>query len=78
MVKDDPFFAKQMVNFSFLRDEGRPADVFYRYRRDTLVNALQMAVLPLISGVISLSIGLAGNEASIIHPNGRTDGRSAA
>jgi hypothetical protein len=51
---DGPFLAKQMVNFSSLHVEGRPADVFYHYRRDTLVNALQM-VVHLILGVSSLS-----------------------
>jgi hypothetical protein len=49
---DGPFFAKQMFNFSSLHDEGRPADVFYHHRRDTLVIALQMDILPLILGVI--------------------------
>jgi hypothetical protein len=43
--RDGQFLAKQMVNFSSLHDEGRPADIFYHHRRDTLVNALQMAVL---------------------------------
>jgi hypothetical protein len=33
-----------MVKLSSLYDEGRPADVFDRYRRDTLINALQMDV----------------------------------
>ena len=42
--RDGPFLALQMVNFSSLHDEGRHADVFYHYRRDTLVNALQMVV----------------------------------
>jgi hypothetical protein len=46
--RDDQFFARQMVNFSSLHDEGRPADVFYHHRRDTLVNALRMVVLSLI------------------------------
>jgi hypothetical protein len=35
------FLALQMVNFSSLHDEGRPADVFRHYRRDTLVHALR-------------------------------------
>ncbi len=33
-----------MVNFSSLHDDGRPADVFYHHRRDTLVTALPMVV----------------------------------
>jgi hypothetical protein len=41
-----------MVNFSSLHDEGRPVDVFYHHRRDTLVNALQMAVSSSISDLI--------------------------
>jgi hypothetical protein len=31
-----------MVNFSSLHDDGGPVEVLYRYRRDTLVNALRM------------------------------------
>ena len=45
---DGPFLAKQMVKLSSLHDEGRPADVFYHHRRDTLVNALPMVVISLI------------------------------
>jgi hypothetical protein len=36
------FLALQMVKLSSLHDVGRHVDVFYRYRRDALVNALQM------------------------------------
>jgi hypothetical protein len=36
--------AKQLVNFSSLHDEERPADVFYHHRRNALVNALQMVI----------------------------------
>jgi hypothetical protein len=38
------FLALQMVKLSSLHDEGRPADVFYHHRRDTLVIALRMVV----------------------------------
>ena len=40
--RDGQFLALQMVKLSSLYDEGRPADVFYHHRRDTLVNALPM------------------------------------
>jgi hypothetical protein len=49
--RDDQFLALQMVNFSSTHDEGRPADVVYHHRRNTLVNALQMAVLASILGL---------------------------
>ena len=53
--RDDQFVTVKMVKLSSLHDEGRPADVLYRYRRDTLVNALRMVVISLILGVSSLS-----------------------
>ena len=48
LVTEGQFLALQMVKLSSLHDEGRPADVFYHHRRDTLVTALPMAVLSLI------------------------------
>jgi hypothetical protein len=48
LVTEGQFLALQMVKLSSLHDEGRPADVFYHHRRDTLVNALQMVVISLI------------------------------
>jgi hypothetical protein len=48
LVTDDPFLALQMVNFSSLHEDGRPADVFYYHRRDTLVTALPMVVISFI------------------------------
>jgi hypothetical protein len=48
LVTEGQFLALQMVNFSSLHDEGRPADVFYHHRRDTLVNALPMVVISFI------------------------------
>jgi hypothetical protein len=71
LVTEGQFLALQMVNFLSLHDEERPADVFYHYRRDTLVNALQMDVLPLILGVIFHFFfgrrGLAGSHQSQNH-----------
>ena len=55
--------------FHLLHDEGRPADVFYHYHRDTLVIALQMDVLPLILGVIfifTLFLDLAWRESKVV------------
>jgi hypothetical protein len=54
---DGHFLALQMVNFSSLHDEGRPSDVFYHHRRNTLVNALPMAVISLILASTTLFIG---------------------
>ena len=45
---DGQFLAKQKVKLSSLYDEGRPADVFYHHRRDTLVIALPMVIISLI------------------------------
>jgi hypothetical protein len=50
--RDDPFFALQMVNFSSLHDKGRDTESFHHHRRDTLVNALPMAVISLILAII--------------------------
>jgi hypothetical protein len=66
---DGQFFARQMVKLSSLHDEGGPAEVFYHHRRDILVIALQMAVLPLILGVIfifTLLAWLGGNIKSTV------------
>jgi hypothetical protein len=38
-----------MVKLSSLHDEGRPVEVLYHYRRDTLAIALQMGVSSSIS-----------------------------
>jgi hypothetical protein len=59
LVSDDPFLALKMVNFSSLHDEGRPADVFYHHRRDTLINALQMVVISLILALHNIDTFLA-------------------
>jgi hypothetical protein len=65
---DDQFLALQMVNFSSLHDEGRPADVFYHHRRDTLVIALQMGLLSLILAFhnIGTFLDVAWREADLI------------
>ena len=64
LVIEGQFFALQMVNFSSLHDEGRPAEVFYHHRRDTLVIALQMDILPLILGVIFMKWAVPQNCAA--------------
>jgi hypothetical protein len=47
---DGQFLALQMVKLSSLHDDEGPVDVFYHWRRDTLVNALPMVITSLIWG----------------------------
>jgi len=42
--RDDPFFALNIVNFSFLHDEGRLDDALHHFHSIELVNALRMVV----------------------------------
>ena len=49
-----------MVKLSSLHDDEGPVDVFYHWRRDTLVNALPMVVTSLIWGVVFLGWLLGG------------------
>jgi hypothetical protein len=48
---DGQFLALQMVKLSSLHDDEGPVDIFYHWRRDTLVNVLPMVVTSLIWGV---------------------------
>jgi hypothetical protein len=72
LVTEGQFLALQMVKLSSLHDEGRPADVFYHHRRDTLVNALPMVVISLILAFHNIGTFfrrgcLAGNNSILVH-----------
>ena len=49
--RDDPFFALQMVNFSFQHDKGRLNDALHQFHSIELVNALRMGD-HVVSGLI--------------------------